>query len=119
MSDTPDSGSGSDSDDDSDGPPPLDGTYTAVLDRYEDIDDVGVAVLVVEADGTDVVEHLVKRSTLPEDCRSVDTVLEVTFSGGEPTAFQMRPGETADRKSDAQSRFERLSRRRRSDKNKE
>jgi hypothetical protein len=112
MSETP--GSGSDPDD-RDGAPPLDGTYTAVVDRYEDIDDVQVAVLVVEADGTDVAEYLVERSTLSEDCRSVDTVLEVTFSGDKPTAFRARPEETSDRKSDAQSRFDRLSRRRRSD----
>jgi len=102
-------------DPDGDNIQPLDGTYTAVFDRVEDIDGAEIAVLVVEVDGTDVAEHLVERSTLPEDCRPVDAVIEVTFSDGEPTAFRAQSDETSDRKSDAQSRFDRLSRRRRSD----
>lgn len=106
---TPDDG------DDSNEPQLFEGTYTAVLDRYEDTTDGAVAVLVVEADGADVAERLVERSRLPENCRAVDTVLAVTFSDNEPTAFRTRPDETAERSSDAQRRFDRLSRRRRSD----
>jgi Protein of unknown function (DUF3006). len=94
-----------------DGDDPLDGTYTAVLDRYED----DIAVFVVEHEGRDVAERLVERAMLSEDVQAVDTILEVTFVDGEPTEFEAKPEETSDRAESAQSRVDRLSRRRRSD----
>ena len=92
---------------------PLDGTYTAVLDRYEN----DVAVLVVEAGGRDIAECAVTRTDLPADTRAVDTVFDVTFDCGDPVEIEIRPEETTERGEAAQSRFDRLSRRRRSDDN--
>ena len=89
---------------------PLDGVYTAVLDRYED--DIAVLVVGNEEQGRDIAERLVERTALPADARAVDTVLEVTLVGGEPVEFEARPGETSERAEAAQSRFDRLSRRR-------
>lgn len=89
----------------------LDGTYTAVLDRYED----DVAVLVVEHEGQDIAERLVGRAALPDDAQAVDTVLEVRFVDDDPVEIEPKPDETAERSESAQSRFDRMSRRRRSD----
>jgi Protein of unknown function (DUF3006). len=89
----------------------LDGTYTAVLDRYEG----DLAVLVVEADGEDIAETTLNRDKLPEDCRSVDDILEVIFNDGVSTAFVKRDTLTDQRHEEAQDRFDRLSRRRSND----
>ena len=102
---------GEDTDDTDGADDPLDGAYTAVLDRYED----DVAVLVVEDEERehDIAERLVERTALPEDARAVDTVVEVTFVDGEPAEVDARPAETSDRAESAQSPVARLSRRRR------
>ena len=104
---------GEDTDDTDGADDPLDGAYTAVLDRYED----DVAVLVVEDEERehDIAERLVERTALPEDARAVDTVVKVTFVDGEPAEVDARPAETSDRAESAQSRFDRLSRRRSDD----
>jgi predicted nucleotidyltransferase len=97
-------------DDTDDTDDPFDGVYTAVLDRYED--DIAVLVVGDEEQGRDIAERLVERTALPADARAVDTVLEVTFVDGEPVEFEARPEETSERAEAAQSRFDRLSRRR-------
>lgn len=90
---------------------PLDGTYTAVLDRYEG----DITVLVIEYNSRDIAERLVDRAALPEDARAVDTVLEVTFVDDTPTEIVPMPDETSERGESAQDRFDRLSRRRQID----
>jgi hypothetical protein len=88
------------------GPP--DGTYTAVLDRYEG----DHAVFVIEADGQDIGEAAIMRDSIPDDARTVDTVVELTVVRGVPTTIETRPEETAERTDRTQDRFDRLSRRR-------
>lgn len=91
----------------------LDGTYTAVLDRYED--DLAVLVVEDEEQERDIAERLVERAALPEDARAVDTVLKIEFVDDTPTEIVAHPQETNDRAERTQSRFDRLSRRRTSD----
>lgn len=89
-----------------------DGTYTAVLDRFEvDADDRRLAVLVIEADGEDVGDLAVPVTDLPEAARQQDAVLDVTVADGACAAAEYRPEETERRREDAQSRVDRLSRR--------
>lgn len=91
------------------GPP--DGTYTAVLDRYEGAS----AVFVIEGDGQDIDEVGVERDALPEAARAVDSVVELTLEQGVATEAEHQPDETSARAEDTQSRFDRLSRRRGAD----
>lgn len=84
-----------------------DGTYTAVVDRFED----DLAVLLLEADGETVDELVVDRETLPEAGQSVDAVLEVTVDDGALVAVTYDDEKTDTRANEAQSRFDALSQR--------
>jgi hypothetical protein len=84
-----------------------DGTYTAVVDRFED----EVAVVLIEADGETIAERVVDRETLPEDGRQVDAILEVTVSEGQLTSITYDAAASEARKRDAQQRFDRLAER--------
>lgn len=89
-----------------------DGTYTAVLDRFEvDADDRRLAVLVVEVSEESVDDLVAAAEELPEDARRQDAVLEVSVADGKLSSADYRPEETQRRAEDAQSRFDRLSRR--------
>jgi hypothetical protein len=81
------------------------GTFTAVVDRFED----DLAVLVLERNGETAGELVTGAETLPEDGRHVDAVLGVTLSEGELVAVEDRPAATEDRRERAQRRFDRLS----------
>lgn len=84
-----------------------DGTYRAVLDRFEG----DLAVLLVE-DGSEVVgEMIVETDELPEAGRHADAVFTVEVADGDPTGMTYEGDETTDRKEQAQRRFDRLSRR--------
>ncbi|MUV59312.1 DUF3006 domain-containing protein [Halobacterium sp. CBA1126] len=84
-----------------------DGTYTAVVDRFEG----DLAVLLLEADGESVAERVLDRERLPEAARHVDAVLTVELVDGDVEAMDYEPTATEERAEDAQSRFDRLSRR--------
>ena len=89
-----------------------DGTYTAVLDRLEvGADDQRLAVLMLEVDGEQVGDLVVPAEVLPEDARAEDAVLDVEVVDGDLAEATHRPDETERRSADAQSRFDRLSRR--------
>jgi hypothetical protein len=89
-----------------------DGSYTAVVDRFEvDADDRRLAVLLLEADGGTVGDLVVPAGELPSDARAADAVLSVEVVDGDMAAVEYRPDETDRRAEDAQSRFDRLSRR--------
>jgi len=91
---------------------PGDGTYTAVLDRFEaDEDDRRLAVLLLEADGEQVGDLVVPAGTLPDAARHQDAVLAVEIADGSLQSATYRAAETERRSADAQSRFDRLSRR--------
>lgn len=83
-----------------------DGTYTAVVDRFED----ELAVLEVSGDD-ERYEHAVERAALPEDARNVDAVLELDIEDGELREARYEAEATESREEDAQSRFDRLSKR--------
>lgn len=86
-----------------------DGTYTAVLDRFEVTqDDDELAVLLLEADGEVVDEVIVARNRLPEPGRQVDAMFEVTVADGEVRAMEYDADVTEKRGEAAQSRFDRL-----------
>lgn len=83
-------------------------TFTGVIDRFEDT----LAVILIEAGGEVVDEVVLDRAELPTDAAHSDAVLEVTLTdSGEVTALAYDPAETADRKEQAQSRFDRLAER--------
>lgn len=84
-----------------------DGTYTAVVDRFED----ELAVLLLEEGGETVDEVVVDQGRLPEDGRHVDTVVQVELEAGELTEVTYEAEETADRSAEAQRRFDELSQR--------
>jgi len=89
-----------------------DGSYTAVLDRIEaGADDRRLAVLVLAVDGSDVGELVVPVGELPADAREPDAVLDVAVADGDLVAATHRPAESERRAADAQSRFDRLSKR--------
>jgi hypothetical protein len=91
---------------------PDDGTYTAVLDRFETgADDERLAVLMLEADGETVGDLVVGAADLPGDARHADAVLEVDVADGALASATYRPAETEERAEAAQDRFDRLSRR--------
>lgn len=83
-----------------------DGSYTAVVDRFED----ELAVLEVTGDD-ERYEHVLKRTEIPEDARQADAVLVIEFEDGHAATIDHEPEETTTRKEDAQSRFDRLSKR--------
>lgn len=82
-----------------------DGTYTAVVDRFED----GLAVLLLEADGETVGERTLDRAALPEDGRHVDAVLRVEVRDGDVAGVSSEPEESAERSERARRRFDDLS----------
>ncbi|GGL39694.1 hypothetical protein GCM10009037_24300 [Halarchaeum grantii] len=84
-----------------------DGTYTAVLDRFEGEQ----AVLVLEQDGQDVTDYPVPAERLPEAGRQQDAVFDVAIEGGDLVDITYDPGETKSRRESAQQRFDRLSKR--------
>jgi hypothetical protein len=81
-----------------------DGSYTAVLDRFESKD----AVLEVSGE-TDRYELVVDQHELPQPSRHVDAVLSIEIVDGELASADYEPEETERRKQQAQSRFDRLS----------
>lgn len=86
---------------------PLDGTYVAVLDRFEE----DVAVLLVEKDEQIVDEQLVERAALPDGGRHQDAVFELRFEDGEMMALEYDQETTEERAEATQDRFDRLSER--------
>lgn len=87
-----------------------DGTYTAVLDRFEVTqDDVERGVLLVESDGEVVGELTAEREWIPADGQHPDAVFVVTVTNGELQSMDYQPEETERRGESAQSRFDRLS----------
>ena len=89
-----------------------DGSYAAVLDRFEETGEGRpAAVLVCERDGEAVGDLVVGQGALPQPGRHVDAVLDVEVANGELVAADYRPAETECRRESAQSWFDRLSRR--------
>ncbi|WP_254525571.1 DUF3006 domain-containing protein [Natrinema caseinilyticum] len=84
-----------------------DGTYTAVVDRFED----DLAVVLLEDDGETVGELVVTEDRLPESGRHVDAVLRVELEDGDPVQITYESRETSDRATEARRRFDELSRR--------
>lgn len=83
-----------------------DGTYTAVVDRFED----DLAVLEVSGED-DRYELVVSESDLPADGRHQDAVLGVVVEDGGLVEATYNEAVTEQRKEEAQSRFDRLSKR--------
>lgn len=81
--------------------------FTAVLDRFEDEQ----AVLLLEADGEVVDELVVPTDVLPVEACHQDAVLTVSVEAGTLIDAEYEPAETESRKTSAQDRFDRLSRR--------
>lgn len=86
---------------------PADGTYAAVVDRFEG----DQAVLLLEADGETVGERVLARDRLPDDGRHVDAVLRVDLEDGDVVDVRYEPGESEERAERARRRFDELSRR--------
>ena len=86
---------------------PSDGTYTAVVDRFE----ADLAVLLLEDDGETVCEVVVDEEELPADGRHVDAVLAVELEDDEVVDVTYEEAATEDRSERAQSRFDSLSQR--------
>ncbi|GGM37786.1 DUF3006 domain-containing protein [Haloarcula argentinensis] len=83
-----------------------DGTYTAIVDRIED----GIATLEVGTeDGLSALD--IAAAELPANARTADVVLEITVADSALADVSPEPEETADRASEAQRRFDRLSKR--------
>ncbi len=83
-------------------------TFTGVIDRFEE----DLAVILIEAAGQVVDEIVLDRAELPADAAHTDAVLAVTLTDeGELTDLEYEPAESADRKEQAQSRFDRLAER--------
>lgn len=83
-----------------------DGEYTAVVDRIED-----TFVTLEVSGGEERYNLVVGEEELPNDGCHVDAVLQVSIIGDELAEAEYQPDETEQRKSDAQSRFDRLSKR--------
>jgi len=86
---------------------PSDGTYTAVVDRFEE----DLAVLLLEADGDTVGEVVVDEAALPEDGRHIDAILRVELDDDQLVDVTYEEAETEARSERAQSRFDSLSQR--------
>lgn len=84
-----------------------DGTYTAVVDRFEE----QLAVLLLEADGDTVGEVVVEQDQLPDAGRHVDAVLTVTLVDDDVSDATYEEDESDDRAANAQRRFDDLSQR--------
>ncbi|RLM48095.1 MULTISPECIES: DUF3006 domain-containing protein [unclassified Haloarcula] len=83
-----------------------DGTYTAVVDRIEE----GIATLELEAED-DLYALDIEAAELPAEARTADAVLEVTVADAALADVTYEADETVDRASEAQRRFDRLSKR--------
>lgn len=86
-----------------------DGTYTAVVDEIED-EMVRLELESLEAD-TDLYELVVERTKLPELGREPDAILTVEILDGELIDAEYDPQKTNRRRTEANDRFEQLSRR--------
>jgi hypothetical protein len=84
-----------------------DETYTAIVDRFED----DIAVLLLEQDEETVDEVLLPKTQLPEGGMHVDAILRVTIVEGTVNDISYEPDETAARSTQAQRRFDELSKR--------
>lgn len=83
------------------------GTYTAVVDRFED----DLAVLLLEEDDDTVGEAVIDREQLPADGRHVDAVVKVELEAGDVVDATYEEEETATRAEESQRRFDDLSQR--------
>ena len=81
-----------------------DGTYTAVLDRFED----DLAVLVLESDDETIGQLVVDAGALPADGQHQDALFTVVVRDDELAETTYHPDRTAHRQETAQSRFDRL-----------
>lgn len=105
-----------------------DGHYTAVLDRFEDVqkddgedddesdsdsdsDGDRVAVFLLEGDDGVVAEKILFASHLPEEARQQNAVCDLRVEDDCVVSIEYDPEETDRRVSSAQSRFDRLARR--------
>ena len=88
-----------------------DGTYTGVVDRFEeDAQGMELAVILLEDDG-EVAEQLdVARDELPTTVEQ-DSVVEVRIDDGAVVGVTLDPEETEARAEETQTRFDRLARR--------
>lgn len=86
---------------------PTTGTYTAVLDRFEE----DLAVLILEDNGETVGQHVTSTGNLPDGACTQDAVLEITLSDGDLVNAEYNAAETERRGAAAQDRFDRLSQR--------
>jgi hypothetical protein len=84
-----------------------DGTYTAVLDRFEGED----AVLILEGDDQPAGQLVVASETLPDDGHHQDALFTVTVRDEALVDATYHPERTERRRESAQSRFDRLARR--------
>lgn len=83
-----------------------DGEYTAVVDRIEE------TLATLEVSGGDERYNLVVgEEELPADGRHADAVLRITVIDDELADAEYQSDETEQRQTDAQSRFDRLSKR--------
>lgn len=87
-----------------------DGSYTAVVDRVED----GLATLEVDGE-TDRYELVVDSEALPESARHADAIVHVELADGDLVDAEYDELESEERRERGQNRFDRLSKRRRSD----
>lgn len=87
---------------------PPDGTYLAVLDRFEPAADERLAVLLLEAAGEARGRLVVPAADLPERARHRDAVLEVVVRQGDLASARYLPAETRRRAERSQARFDRL-----------
>jgi len=83
-----------------------DGHYSAIVDRIED----GLVALEVDVGG-DLRELVVDADAVPEPAREADTALEIEIRDGELDGVAVDAERTEKRMEEAQSRFDRLSRR--------
>jgi hypothetical protein len=87
---------------------PPDGTYVAVLDRFEAGADGRLAVLVLERAGESRGRLVVPPDDLPKEARHVDAVLEVVVDAGELSSARYLPETTDRRAGENQDRFDRI-----------
>lgn len=85
-----------------------DGTYMAVVDRFED---EFIVLEVSDEDADERYELAVPPSSLPEEGRAVDAVLAIEVDENQVIDAAYRSVETDERSEASQSRFDRLSRR--------
>lgn len=82
--------------------------YIGVVDRFED----DLAVILLEQDGEVVDELVIDRDDLPEAANQVDAVLQISRGDdGSIRELSYEAETTTERKTQAQSRFDRLAER--------